>query len=191
MPNPPPRLNWQDSDPDEALLAASLTDGDAFAVLVVRYERKLYGLLWRLCPRPDEIDDLYQQVWIKAWGARLGFQGRSRFGTWLYAIALNQVREWRRRQRPQVDIESLPEAATPQASALDRLLGKDRQRQLQTALRQLSDMDQRLLSLRYLQELDYAEIAKLEGGSLAQIRLKAFRALQRLRARLEQESSDL
>lgn len=190
MPTLRPHQNWQAHDSDESLLAASLADGDAFAVLVARYQRKLYGLLWRLCPRPDEIDDLYQQVWIKAWGARLGFEGRSKFGTWLYAIALNQVREWRRRQRPQVDIDSLPEAETRQPNALDRLLGRDRQRQLQAALNRLSDGDRRLLSLRYLQDLDYAEIAGLERQSLAQVRLKSFRALQRLRSLLDTELNE-
>jgi RNA polymerase sigma-70 factor (ECF subfamily) len=181
MPAPEPRQKWRGTDPDEALLAASSEDPEAFAVLVTRYERKVYGLLWRLCPRAAEIDDLYQQVWIRAWGARLGFQGRSKFGTWLYAIALNQVREWRRRQRPQVDLESLPEPEAPGAGPLDRLLGSDRKRQLDGQLRRLPEGDRLLLSLRYLQDLDYAEIAHLQKSSLAQIRLRTFRALARLR----------
>lgn len=188
--NPPPkRQNWHEDDTDEALLAASSVDGEAFGVLVARYERRIYGLLWRLCHRPDEVEDLYQQVWIKAWGARLSFEGRSKFGTWLYAIALNQVREWRRRQKPLVDIDSIPEPELKAPSALDRLLGKDRDARLQGQLRRLNPKDQEILSLRYLQDLDYAEIAKLQKSSLAQIRLRSFRALQRLRDLLKE--SDL
>lgn len=187
MPSPPKHPNWLASDDDESLLAASLSDAEAFAVLVTRYERKVYGLLWRLCSRPSEIDDLYQQVWIKTWGARLKFEGRSKFSTWLYAIALNQVREWRRKQRPQVDIDSLPEAASPQPSALDRLLGKDRGRELDAAMARLAPPDREVLSLRYLQDLDYAEVAELQRSSLAQTRLRAFRALKRLRALLKKE----
>ncbi len=181
MPSPPKHPNWKAQDPDEALLAASLADGEAFTVLVSRYERRLYGLLWRLCPQASEIDDLYQQVWIKAWAARTGFEGRSKFGTWLYAIALNQVREWRRKRKPQVDIDSLPEAEAPHLGALDRLLGRERRQHLDGMLSRLAAHDREVLSLRYLQDLDYAEIAKLQKSSLAQTRLRAFRALQRLR----------
>lgn len=181
MPQPLKHLNRNDRQADETLLAASLKDPEIFTALVIRYERKLYGLLWRLCPKPDEIDDLYQQVWIKAWAARLSFEGRSKFGTWLYAIALNQVREWRRKQRPQVDIESLPEAPSTQPSALDRLLGRDRRKQLDAQMARLPDEDREVLSLRYLQELEYAEIARLQHRSLPQTRLRAFRALQRLK----------
>jgi RNA polymerase sigma-70 factor (ECF subfamily) len=172
---------WKAEDSDEALLQASLQDTEAFAVLVQRYERKVYGLLWRLCHRPSEIDDLYQQVWIRAWGARLSFEGRSKFGTWLYAITLNQVREWRRRQKPQVDLESLPEREAPGLSALDRLLGRDSHARVQQAMGRLNGGDQEILTLRYLQELEYGEIAKLKRCSLAQARLRVFRGLQRLR----------
>lgn len=185
----PTHQNWKEQDSDEALLAASLSDAEAFAVLVGRYERKVYGLLWRLCSRPSEIDDLYQQVWIKTWGARVRFEGRSKFSTWLYAIALNQVREWRRKQRPQVDIDNLPEAASPQPSALDRLLGRERRGELDAQMACLSDGDREILSLRYLQDLDYAEIAALKRSSLAQTRLRAFRALQRLRALMKKDEA--
>lgn len=186
MKNPLPRPNWHEHDSDEALLQASHADGDAFAVLVGRYEKRLYGLLWRLCPKPDELDDLYQQVWIRAWGARLSFEGRSKFGTWLYAIALNQVREWRRKQKPQVDIDSLPEPELRQPNALDRLLGRARDARLQAHLQCLSDKDREILSLRYLQDLDYAEVAALQKTSLAQVRLRAFRALQRLKTLMKE-----
>jgi RNA polymerase sigma-70 factor (ECF subfamily) len=181
MPADPKHPIWKDKDPDEVLLQASLQDAEAFAVLVGRYERKVYGLLWRLCPRASEIDDLYQQVWIRAWGARLSFEGRSKFGTWLYAITLNQVREWRRRQKPQVDLESLPEREAPGLNALDRLLGRDSHAQVRVAMSRMPGGDQEILTLRYLQELEYDEIAKLLRCSLAQARLRVFRGLQRLR----------
>lgn len=189
MPRPPARQNWKEEDPDEVLLAASLRDPEAFAPLVQRYERKLHGLLWRLCGPNDDLEDLYQQVWIRVWGARASFEGRSRFGTWLYAIALNQVREWRRRYRPQVDIQSLPEAASPAPGALDRLLGRARHAEVEAALRTLSDGDRNVLTLRYMQELDYTEIARLQKSSVAQLRLRCFRALRRLRERLQAKDS--
>jgi RNA polymerase sigma-70 factor (ECF subfamily) len=174
--------NLIDGPSDEALLKRSLQgEPEVFGLLVERHRRKVYGLLWRLCGRRDEIDDLYQQVWIRIWGARAGFRGDSRFSTWMYSITLNQVREWRRQQKPQVALDAIAEPAAPGPSALDRLLGRARRDGLQAALRRLAPTDQDLLLLRYQTGLSPTEAAQALGISPAQARVRAFRALARLR----------
>jgi RNA polymerase sigma-70 factor (ECF subfamily) len=181
-----PRPNSIEEPSDETLLASSLaSDPEAFGLLVKRYERRIYGLLWRSCSDGGEIDDLYQQVWIKAWAARAGFQGRSKFGTWIYAIALNQVREWRRRKRNDVPLELVAEPPSPAPSALDRLLGRSRQEGVNRHLKKLSDGDRDVITLRYQEGLEYDAIATLLKTTPAQIRLRSFRALQRLREHMK------
>ncbi|HTB33550.1 MAG TPA: sigma-70 family RNA polymerase sigma factor [bacterium] len=176
-----PLLNPTDEPGDESLLAASLIgDGEAFSGLVLRYERRIYGLLWRLGVQPDAMDDVYQQVWLRAFNGRASFKGKSRFSTWLYAIALNETRAWRRRHQTQ-PLDSIAEPAAPGLSALDRLLGKARQEGLNQAMAALAPADRESLALRYQQGLDYEEISRLTGRSLAQTRLRNFRALARLR----------
>jgi RNA polymerase sigma-70 factor (ECF subfamily) len=167
---------------DEALLKRSLAgEPELFSQLIERHRRKVYGLLWRLCGRRDDIDDLYQQVWIRIWGARASFRGESRFTTWMYSITLNQVREWRRQQRPQVALDAIEESAAPGPSALDRLLGQARRDGLQATLRTLAPADQEILLLRYQTGLSPTEAAEALGISPAQARVRAFRALARLR----------
>ncbi|HTB33228.1 MAG TPA: sigma-70 family RNA polymerase sigma factor [bacterium] len=177
-----PALNPTDEPSDESLLARSLVgETEAFSSLIVRYERRVHGLLWRLGVQPDAMDDLYQQVWLRAFNGRASFRGKSRFSTWLYAIALNETRAWRRRHQT-LPLDSIAEPHEPGINALDRLLGKARQEGLRKALATLPPADQESLALRYQQGLDYDDIARLTGRSLAQARLRNFRALARLRA---------
>ena len=169
---------------DEALLSASL-DGEpeAFEHLVVRYERRVYGLIYRLSGRPQDAQDLFQTVWMQAFASRTSFKHRSKFSTWLYAITLNQVRDWRRRQAQQGQRrgELLSEPVDPKPGLLDRLLKRDQEKQLHRALRGLSDADQEVLALYYLQDLDYPEIAAITGKALGPLRVQVHRALQRLK----------
>jgi len=177
-----PALNPIDEPSDESLLAQSLIgDPEAFSGLVARYERRVHGLLWRLGVQPDAMDDLFQQVWLRAFHGRASFKGQSRFSTWLYAIALNETRAWRRRHHTQ-PLDGIDEPPAPGPDALDRLLGRARQEGLDKAMARLSTTDRESLALRYQQGLDYESIGRLTGRSLAQARLRNFRALARLRA---------
>ena len=169
---------------DEALLSASLAgEPEAFEHLVVRYERRVYGLIYRLSGRPQDAQDLFQTVWMQAFAGRSGFKQRSKFSTWLYAITLNQVRDWRRRQAQQGQRrgELLHDPVDTKPGLLDRLLKRDAQQHLHRALRTLSPADQEVLALYYLQDLDYAEIAAVTGKALGPLRVQVHRALQRLK----------
>jgi RNA polymerase sigma-70 factor (ECF subfamily) len=176
-----PSLNLSEEPSDEALLADSLLgDHEAFSRLVHRYERRIYGLLWRLGVQPDALDDLYQQVWLRAFHGRASFKGKSRFSTWLYAIALNETRVWRRRHQS-LPLDGIAEPVAPGLNALDRLLGRARLDGLHQAMAALAPADRESLALRYQQGLDYDEISRVTGRSLAQTRLRNFRALARLK----------
>jgi len=184
-----PSLNPSDPPSDESLLAESLNGNpEAFTVLVTRYERRIYGLLWRLCGQQASMDDLYQQVWLRAWGGRASFKGRSRFGTWLYAIALNEVRAWRRGARHQtLPLDQAPEPVQQGPSVLDRLLGRARRDAVTASMVRLTPQDRESLTLRFQQDLDYEEIARLTKTSPAQARLRNFRALRRLKDQLKDQ----
>ena len=173
---------------DEDLLKDSLGERpQAFEELIVRYERRVYGLIHRLCGRPQDAQDLFQVVWMQAFAGRASFQSRSKFSTWLYAITLNQVRDWRRKQAQQGQRRGPlhHEPVDPKPGLLERLLKRDEERRLKVALRTLSATDQEMLALYYLQDLDYREIAAVTGKAVGPLRVQVHRALQRLREALE------
>jgi RNA polymerase sigma-70 factor (ECF subfamily) len=179
---------------DETLLAEScLGRPESFALLVERYEDKLYGLLWRLSRHPQAAQDLFQETWLKAYAARHGFRAKARFSTWLYAIALNLARNWRARSRVHLSLDGpaldglkwadLIEADEP--GALDRLLSEERKRHLNAAIDRLPTNYREVLVLVYQQGMSYQESSEILGKKVAAVRALTFRALQRLRKKLQ------
>jgi RNA polymerase sigma-70 factor (ECF subfamily) len=179
-------LNPSDGPTDEEILAGSLSgEPELFTQLVVRYERRIFGLLLRQGVDAAAREDVYQQVWLRVWTGRAGFQGRSKFSTWLYAIALNEVGTWRRKRRDLLPLEQVPEPVQKGPGVLDRLLGRARQEALDAAMAQLNPRDREALNLRHQQGLNYAEIGALTGTTASLARMRAFRALKRLTSKLE------
>ena len=85
---------------DEAL-AARLVDGDELALreLLRRYERPLAAFLHRQTGGRD-VEDLYQETWLRVVRHAARFDTGRRFSTWLFQIAVNLCRDWHRRPPP-------------------------------------------------------------------------------------------
>jgi RNA polymerase sigma-70 factor, ECF subfamily len=79
---------------DEELVASSLAgDPSAFDLLVLRWDRKIQGAIFRLMGSEEEARDLCQEAFLKAYRGLGGFKGEARFSSWLYQIALNLCRD--------------------------------------------------------------------------------------------------
>src|SRR5262245_21083915 len=102
---------------DEELIAAVVRgDEEAMATLYRRYERPLHGFLTRYTGGRD-VDDLVQETWLRVVRAAPRFDISRRFSTWLFQIALNLSRDWRRHPPPEpVDTESLAPVPSPDPS---------------------------------------------------------------------------
>ena len=86
---------------DEELIAAVVAgDETALATLYHRYERPLHAFLARQTGTRD-LDDLVQETWLRVVRAAARFDPARRFSTWLFQIALNLARDWRRRPPPE------------------------------------------------------------------------------------------
>jgi RNA polymerase sigma-70 factor, ECF subfamily len=84
---------------DEELLAAHLEgDRSAFAELMTRHERRIYGLCFRLLGNREDAEDATQEAFIGALRRASGFRGEAAFSTWLYRIAINAATDQARRR---------------------------------------------------------------------------------------------
>src|SRR5215469_1113345 len=106
------------SKTDEELVARSMGgDLDSFNQLVLRWERPIYALAYRVIGREEDARDVCQETFLRAFRALGGFRGQAKFSSWLYRIALNLCRDWVRRERrapvvqPQEDMDVLELAA--------------------------------------------------------------------------------
>ena len=83
-------------------------DKRAFDLLVLKYQHKIVGLVGRYLRDPDEVLDVTQEAFIKAYKALPRFRGDSQFYTWLYRIAINTAKNYlvaRSRRPPDTDID--------------------------------------------------------------------------------------
>ncbi|HEX6512189.1 MAG TPA: sigma-70 family RNA polymerase sigma factor [Chloroflexota bacterium] len=173
---------WPDVD-----LIESARGGNAlaFAALYDRYADRVYRHVAYRVGRTADCDDLTQQTFLKAWQA----MGRYRitdvpFVAWLLTIAHNSVVSYFRAKR---DEQSLPDdllkvdgRADPHAAAELR----ERQDELRRAISRLKPEHQQVVSMRYLEELDYADISRQLGKRDGTVRVILHRALKELRKEL-------
>src|ERR1700729_3503599 len=89
---------------DEPVLVAAAQAGDisAFETLVSRYERKIFRLAQNITQNREDAEDVMQEAFLKAYEHLSGFEGNSRFYTWLVRIAVNQALMKLRKRRPNV-----------------------------------------------------------------------------------------
>src|SRR3954449_3632161 len=118
---------------DEELVARSQRgDVDSFNELIIRWERPIYALAYRVIGRDEEARDVCQEAFLRAFRALPGFKGQAKFSSWLYRITLNLCRDWIRRQRrapvvqapEDVDLLELAAGAEPSESIEDLVARK-------------------------------------------------------------------
>ncbi|TVP57953.1 MAG: RNA polymerase sigma factor RpoE [Halomonadaceae bacterium] len=176
-----------------------LGDKTAFDLLVVRYQNRVAGIVGRYVRDYQDIRDLTQETFIKAYRAIDRFRGDSAFYTWLYRIAVNAAKNFieARNRRPHTvmeatDAEQLDVAPTLRDdSAPEHYLQRD---QLQQVLRQaIADLPEDLRSallLRELEGLSYEDIAIVLSCPIGTVRSRIFRARDFLERRMASQGGE-
>lgn len=178
-------------------------DQEALRVLLKRHERPVYSLLAGMLSNHEDAEEALAEVFVKVWRAAAFFKGDSKFTTWLYRIASNTARDVlrSRKARHDVSIEDvvINELEIAQRSGSDmgdpakRLMEAEGRAHIIRAMKGLSEDDRLLVSLYHFQECDYDQIAKITGTPPSNLKVKLFRARQRLRklcAALEEGDSN-
>src|SRR5690606_36376752 len=105
---------------DEELVSrARGGDLDSFNQLILRWERPIYALAYRVIGREEDARDVCQETFLRAFRALPGFKGQAKFSSWVYRIALNLCRDWIRRQR-RAPLLQMPEDTDPIELASER-----------------------------------------------------------------------
>lgn len=181
---------------EELLELCKQQDQEALRVLFRRHERPVYSLLYRMLSNHEDAEEALAEVFVKVWRSAAGFKGNSKFTTWLFRIASNTARDRLRsrmtRQEVPIDellaneLECTDAAGNPEKCALD---SEDKARVVK-AMGGLSDEDRLLVNLYHFEELDYEEIALVASVPLANLKVKLFRARQRLKKLCAEQETD-
>ncbi|MDH7513207.1 MAG: sigma-70 family RNA polymerase sigma factor [Clostridiales bacterium] len=173
----------------ELIRLAQQGNGEAFGQLVERYKTKVFSLAYGLTRDRATADDLAQEILIKAYYVLPKFKFRSEFGTWLFRVAVNHIKDYLRktqRRRQDVPLQNVPEkeVATEGRSYEEEQEEAERRTLVWGALRRLPQKFLVILTLRDIQGLSYEEIARVLSISLGTVDSRLFRARKMLRERL-------
>lgn len=177
--------NDSESTDESIVIAVQQGDVDAFGELMHRYETKLKRYGRKFLSRPEDIDDLVQDVFIKAYENIQSFNTGLRFSPWIYRIAHNTfVNELKRKSRnwlpsfdPDVILPLIPAKETTDGDALDIEL-RD---QIDTLVQSLPDKYREVVVLHYIEELSYQEISEVLQIPVSTVGVRMNRARTQLR----------
>lgn len=179
------------------VLRARQGDEDAFEQIVRRYSPRVFQVASRFFRERSQVEDIAQEVFLKAYRQLHKFEARGSFEGWLTRIAtntcLNELRSGKR--HPATNISDVTEdenawlehqavdpAHSSQRTVEDKVIAADLAEKL---LSQMAPEDRLVLTLVDGQELSTKEVAETTGWSESKIKVKAFRARKKMRTVLE------
>jgi RNA polymerase sigma-70 factor (ECF subfamily) len=184
----------------EADLIAAVLKGDAasFEPLIEKYSPRVFATARRYARRESEVEDIVQEVWLKAFQKLASFRGDAPFEHWLMRLAVRTCYDFLRghqRNRestfsdltePEEDwlerFGSQPESASEQADAARQLIER--------IMEELSPPARLIITLLEIEDRSVKEIAKLTGWSVPLVKVRAFRARAEMRKLLARIAKD-
>ncbi len=172
-------------EPSDEDLMARLRRGhdEALRVLYERYAGPLYNFANRLLMDPGRAEEVLQETFLRVYKDRIAFRPVATFKTWAFTIARNLCLDILRSapRSSEVAANPLPEVADPTPSPLDMLDRSEHEAALRRALSELPPEDREVVLLSRYHGLRYREIAGIISASEDAVKMRAHRALTRLR----------
>ena len=163
---------------------------EAYEELVKMYNQKVFHLAFSFVRDRAAADDLAQEVFIKAYQALAKFRADSEFGTWLYRVAVNHIKDHLRKtaRRKEVSLDELGDGPIVVAdSAEEREREREEEERRRLVFRVLETLPPKyrlILTMRDVQGLSYDEVAKVLGLAPGTVDSRLHRARKMLRKKL-------
>ena len=164
-------------------------DPELFDRLIERYQHRLLRYLVFLTGNRELAEDIFQETWIRVMERGKQYNGKSKFDTWLFAIARHLVIDWSRKKTT-TSLEALQEqygnenAFDPPSSGpspFDAVTTREHRESVQAALTRLDSLHREVLVLRFHEELSLEEIANITGAPLSTVKSRLYRGLAALK----------
>ena len=167
---------------------------EAFQELYELYGRKILNYIYRLTGSREEAEDLAQDTFVLAYKNLKSLKENSKFQSWLFRIAQNNVYQQYRGHRPQFQSElesessegsELQRLAAPEKGPEDRLLSDELDRVVEEVIYKLPDKYKKVFVLSAVHKLSYMEISEIVGRSLASVKSDIHRARVEVREKVK------
>jgi len=174
-------------------------DKRAFDLLVLKYQHKIFGLISRYIYDNHEVQDVAQEVFLKAYRALPKFRGHSAFYTWLYRIAINTAKNHlvsRGRRPPGTDIDvddaeyyETGRALRDMENPENVLFGNELKAVVDNAIGTLPNDLRTAVTLREFDGLSYEDIAEIMDCPVGTVRSRIFRAREAIDCQVQNQLS--
>ena len=190
-PSGTPRVIVDDDADRAAIERYRHGDREAFAELVIRYQRPIYNAAFWILRRAEDANDVTQDVFLKVAERLDEYDAQHKFFSWIYRIAVNEALNLLRRNGREEalgDDVDLPDTERhgPERMVADAELAS----RIRSALMRMSVNDRVVLTLRHFSECSYEEIGQILGVDDKTVKSRLFEARQRLRALLSDLGPD-
>jgi RNA polymerase sigma-70 factor (ECF subfamily) len=179
--------------PDGDVIALLRTEGRerAFALLLPRYEHKVYRLCCALLRDSSQAQDAAQESLVRIWKALPGYDGRASLSSWIYAITRNRCLTALERRRTQLALnDGDAELEYQAAPAIETHEDDERSAQLRELIDLLPERSRRTLTLFYFEERSVSEVASQLGWPEGTVKTTLFRARAALTELMRQRGLD-
>ena len=157
---------------------------NAFSYIVDRHKDKAYNLAFRICGNHEEAEEIAQDSFLKAFNSLRSFKMKSSFATWLYRIVYNtSISHVRLKKTRVLSIDDFPADATvfmAGNASEDEEDVEFRKSLLNFALQKITEEERGLITLYYFDEMSTEEISEITSISKSNIKVKLFRARQKM-----------
>lgn len=176
---------------DSAVIAEALAgDNRAYERLMDKYHDAIFNFIYRMVRDREQVEDLTQEAFIKAFASLKSFNEEFAFSTWLYKIATNNCIDYIRKKKLQMfsidkpieskDSDFAFELPDDSFEADRELISDQRASMLNEAIEQLPEKYRLVIRLRHVEERSYEEIAKLLKLPIGTVKAHIFRARELL-----------
>ncbi|MGD9175562.1 MAG: RNA polymerase sigma factor [Desulfobacterales bacterium] len=173
-------------------LVEEARDGNrlAFDQLIDRYQGDIYRMIYYRINSQMDAEDLTQDVFVRAYRSISRLREPQRFRSWLYTIAVNRINDYLRKKRVRSILKSSDEGPEiqPEAEerrdnpeALEQVLKEDFWRQVNRIAKALSKMEREVFMLRFMDDLNITEIARILKKSESTVKTHLYRALAKFK----------
>lgn len=176
----------RDNNDQELVKKAQRGNKAAFSALVVKYQYKIANLVIRYVKDEDDVQDIVQEAFIKAYQGLAKFRGDSAFYTWLYRIAINSAKNYIVSQRRKTssratgieDTEHMESVAlikefdTPE----ENIITSEIEKTIYQTIKELPEDLKVVITLREIEGMTYDEIASVMECPIGTVRSRIFRA---------------
>ena len=186
------------NDDAQVMLRVKTGDDSAFDYLVQKYRRAMIGFMYRMTHNTAVAEDLAQEVFLRVYRSRAGYEPSAKFTTWLYRIAtnlaVNHARDTRHeRAENQVSLDEPDEETgttmdVPDSSLSveENILRRERMKGIRDKVQQLPERQRMAVVMHKYQQMDYRQIAEVLKLSESATKSLLFRAYETLREQLKE-----